>query len=426
MLNSENAPKVEGAPNTESAMNAENTPKVEGAMNAENTEYRSGFYREAGFYDAHSLPDYGAQSPVTREAFAYDFFPAAAGASTAETSATEPSSPAPLLVWVHGGAWRFGTNQALRDTILSTPTGEQPNTQALMRAAFQQAGWAVASINYRYSHQALFPGALHDVKEAVRFFRANAQEFGIDPQRIAVAGGSSGGHLSMLVAHTGDSAAGESVFGDSAFRDSVFEDSASTPEHEEYFEGRAASAYPSHSSQVAAAASFYGVSDLRTIFTDRPLAGYALDHPEDDGAEWRLLGSTYPVPADASTLDVSTGQRAVPGVCIERAQKNWERAHPIDAVRPQKRVNLKRVNKFESALAQGASGGATPLMLVHGISDSCVPYQQSVRVYQALRTRQVPTDLVLVPDAEHGDSRCFSPEIVQQMLQFLNRTVSSE
>lgn len=409
MLNSENAPKIEGAPNTESA------------MNAENTEYRSGFYREAGFYDAHSLPDYGAQSPVTREAFAYDFFPAAAGASTAETSATEPSSPAPLLVWVHGGAWRFGTNQALRDTILRTPDGEQPNTQALMRATFQQAGWAVASINYRYSHQALFPGALHDVKEAVRFFRANAQEFGIDPQRIAVAGGSAGGHLSMMVAHTGDSAASDSVLGDSAFGNSAFGDSAGAPEHDEYFEGRAASAYPSHSSQVAAAASFYGVSDLRTIFTDRPLAGYALDHPEDDGAEWRLLGSTYLVPADASTLDASTGERAVPGVCIERAQKNWERAHPIDAVRSQKRVN-----KFESALAQGASGGATPLMLVHGISDSCVPYQQSVRVYQALRTRQVPTDLVLVPDAEHGDSRCFSPEIVQQMLQFLNRTVSSE
>lgn len=375
---------------------SEGVPNVESAPAVESTEYRSGFYREAGFYDVHSLPGYGAQSPVTREAFAYDFFPATG----------DIFSPAPLLVWVHGGAWRFGTNQALRDTILRTPDGEQPNTQALMRAAFQQAGWGVASINYRYSHQALFPGALHDVKEAVRFFRAHAHEFGIDPQRIAVAGGSAGGHLSMMVAHTGDSAAGDSVFGDSA----------STPEHDEYFEGRAASAYPSHSSQVAAAASFYGVSDLRTIFTDRPLAGYALDHPEDDGAEWRLLGSTYPVPTDASTIDVSKG--AVPGVCIERAQKNWERAHPIDAVRPQKRVN-----KFESASAQGASGGATALMLVHGISDSCVPYQQSVRVYQALRTRQVPTDLVLVPDAEHGDSRCFSPDIVQQMLLFLNRAV---
>ena len=404
-------------------LNSENAPKVEGAPTIKSTEYRCGFYREAGFYDAHSLPDYGAQSPVTREAFAYDFFPAAAATSTAEalpaeTSATEDSSPAPLLVWVHGGAWRFGTNQALRDIILRTPDGEQPNTQALMRAAFQQAGWAVASINYRYSHQALFPGALHDVKEAVRFFRANAHEFGIDPQRIAVAGGSAGGHLSMLVAHTGDSAAGAFASGNSAF-----EDSASAPEHDEYFEGRAASAYPSHSSRVATAASFYGVSDLRTIFTDRPLAGYALNHPEDDGAEWRLLGSTHPVPADASTIDASKGERAVPGVCLERAQKNWERAHPIDAARPQKRVNQKRVNKFESSLAQGASGGATALMLVHGISDSCVPYQQSVRVYQALRTRQVPTDLVLVPDAEHGDSRCFSPDIVQRMLQFFSRAV---
>lgn len=418
MQTSENAPKVEGALNAEDSPNTEGVPNVEGTPTVESTEYRSGFYREAGFYDAHSLPDYGAQSPVTREAFAYDFFPAAADSSTAETSATEPSSPAPLLVWIHGGAWRFGTNQALRDTILRTPTGEQPNTQALMRAAFQQAGWAVASINYRYSHQALFPGALHDVKEAVRFFRANAHEFGIDPQRIAIAGGSAGGHLSMMVAHTGDSAADASASEDSVSEDSAFGDSASAPEHDEYFEGRAASAYPSHSSQVAAAASFYGVSDLRTIFTDRPLAGYALDHPEDDGAEWRLLGSTHPVPADVSTIDASKGERAVPGVCIERAQKNWERAHPIDAVRPQKRVN-----KIESASAQGASGGATALMLVHGISDSCVPYQQSVRVYQALRTRQVPTDLVLVPDAEHGDSRCFSPDIVQQMLLFLNRAV---
>ena len=403
MQTSESTPTVEGAMDTKGTPNVEGALTTEGTPTVESTEYRSGFYREAGFYDAHSLPDYGAQSPVTREAFAYDFFPAT----------RDISSPAPLLVWVHGGAWRFGTNQALRDTILRTPGGEQPNTQALMRAAFQQAGWAVASINYRYSHQALFPGALHDVKEAVRFFRANAHEFGIDPQRIAVAGGSAGGHLSMMAAHTGDSAAGDSASGDSAFGDS-----ASAPEHDEYYEGRAASAYPSHSSQVAAAASFYGVSDLRTIFTDRPLAGYALDHPEDDGAEWRLLGSTHPVPADVSTIDASKGERAVPGVCIERAQKNWERAHPIDAVRPQKRVN-----KIESASAQGASGGATALMLVHGISDSCVPYQQSVRVYQALRTRQVPTDLVLVPDAEHGDSRCFSPDIVQQMLLFLNRTV---
>lgn len=378
-------------------------------------EYRSGFYRPEGFFDGLSLPGYGAETPVTREAFAYDFYPARAaeGSGSVEESGNAgvgSTEPAPLLIWVHGGAWRFGTNRGLRDVEIMTPEGPRTNRQTLMRRALQEQGWAVAAINYRYSHQAIFPGDLHDVKEAVRFFRARAAEFGIDPGRIAIAGGSAGGHLSMMVAHTGDSAAGNGRGGDSA----------SAPEHDEYFEGRAASAYPSHSSQVAAAASFYGVSDLRTIFTDRPLAGYALDHPEDDGAEWRLLGSTHPVPADVSTIDASKGERAVPGVCIERAQKNWERAHPIDAVRPQKRVN-----KVESASAPGASGGATALMLVHGIADSCVPYQQSVRVYQALRTRQVPTDMVLVPGAEHGDSRCFSPEIVQRMLSFLNATMNA-
>ncbi len=78
------------------------------------------------------------------------------------------------------------------------------------------------------------------------------------------------------------------------------------------------------------------------------------------------------------------------------------------------------MNKVSALLHRG-NGDALPLMLVHG-SDSCVPYQQSVRVYQALRTRQVPTDGA-GSDAEHVDSRCFSPDIVQQILRFFNRAV---
>ena len=383
---------------------SESAPNVEGAPTVESTEYRSGFYREAGFYDAHSLPDYGAQSPVTREAFAYDFFPATG----------DISSPAPLLVWVHGGAWRFGTNQALRDTVLRTPGGEQPNTQALMRAAFQQAGWAVASINYRYSHQALFPGALHDTKEAVRFFRARAAEFGIDPGRIAIAGGSAGGHLSMMVALAGPDAAGYASV---------------DPELHEYYEGRASSNYPGVSSAVAAAVPFYGVSDLRTIFSDRPLAGYSLVHPDDDGAEWRLLGCDYPVREEREWVE------RVPGIDRERALQNWERANPLDLARGNFARGVyaggsagepSRKNFDEKQTEEQATDRAcAPIMLVHGIADSCVPYQQSVRVYQALRTRRVPTDMVLVPGAEHGDSRCFSPEIVQRMLSFLNATMNA-
>ena len=390
---SESAPKVEGA------LNAEDAPNVEGAPTVESTEYRSGFYREAGFYDAHSLPEYGAQSPVTREAFAYDFFPATGNIS----------SSAPLLVWVHGGAWRFGTNRGLREVEIMTPEGPRTNRQTLMRRALQEQGWAVAAINYRYSHQAIFPGNLHDVKEAVRFFRARAAEFGIDPGRIAIAGGSAGGHLSMMVALAGPDAAGYA---------------SGDPELHEYYEGRASSNYPGVSSAVATAVPFYGVSDLRTIFSDRPLAGYSLVHPDDDGAEWRLLGCDYPVREEREWVE------RVPGIDRERALQNWERANPLDPARgvyaggsagEPSRKNFDEKQTEEQATDRACA----PIMLVHGIADSCVPYQQSVRVYQALRTRQVPTDLVLVPGAEHGDSRCFSPEIVQRMLSFLNATMNA-
>lgn len=382
-------------------------------------EYRSGFYRPEGFFDGLSLPGYGAETPVTREAFAYDFYPARAAEGSG--SVEEPGSagvgstePAPLLIWVHGGAWRFGTNRGLREVEIMTPEGPRTNRQTLMRRALQEQGWAVAAINYRYSHQAIFPGALHDVKEAVRFFRARAAEFGIDPGRIAIAGGSAGGHLSMMAALAGPDAAGYA---------------SGDPELHEYYEGRASSNYPGVSSAVATAVPFYGVSDLRTIFSDRPLAGYSLVHPDDDGAEWRLLGCDYPVREEREWVE------RVPGIDRERALQNWERANPLDLARGNfaHRVYAggsagepSRKNFDEKQTEEQATDRAcAPIMLVHGIADSCVPYQQSVRVYQALRTRQVPTDLVLVPGAEHGDSRCFSPEIVQRMLSFLNATMNA-
>ena len=387
-------------------------------------EYRSGFYRPKGFFDGLSLPGYGAETPVTREAFAYDFYPArAAGESgSVEESGSAgvgSTEPAPLLIWVHGGAWRFGTNRGLRDVEIMTPEGPRTNRQTLMRRALQKQGWAVATINYRYSHQAIFPGDLHDVKEAVRFFRARAAEFGIDPGRIAIAGGSAGGHLSMMVALAGPDAAGYA---------------SGDPELHEYYEGRASSNYPGVSSAVAAAVPFYGVSDLRTIFSDRPLAGYSLVHPDDDGAEWRLLGCDYPVREEREWVE------RVPGIDRERALQNWERANPLDLAQG----NFACGNLARGVYAGGSAGepsrknfdekqteeqatdrACAPIMLVHGIADSCVPYQQSVRVYQALRTRQVPTDMVLVPGAEHGDSRCFSPEIIQRMLSFLNATMNA-
>ena len=372
-------------------------------MNAERGMdfYSSGFYRPEGFCDGLSLPGYRGVSPVTREAFAYDFYPARGNFIAAPThpsaagSSIAGDSAAPLLIWVHGGAWRFGTNRGLREETVATPASLRLNRQTLMRRALQERGWAVASINYRYSHQALFPGALHELKQAVRYFRVHAERLGIDPARIAVAGGSAGGHLSMMATLTG----GET-----------------RSELHEYYEGLASSRYPGATSRVVAAASFYGVSDLRTIFSDRPLAGYALAHPKDDGAEWRLLGCEYPVPTPEAW------EGLVPGIGREQAVLNWERAHPLDFVTVRDPAG-DREGMSGAPGIKPATKKSAPLIMVHGIADSCVPYQQSVRVYRALRSLQQPTDLVLVPGAEHGDSRCFSPDIIRRIINFLDAGV---
>jgi acetyl esterase/lipase len=69
-----------------------------------------------------------------------------------------------------------------------------------------QHGYAVAAAQYRLSGEAVFPAQLHDLKGAVRWLRANATRFGLDPRRIAGWGASAGGHLVSLVALTGSRA----------------------------------------------------------------------------------------------------------------------------------------------------------------------------------------------------------------------------
>jgi acetyl esterase/lipase len=78
----------------------------------------------------------------------------------------------PLIVWIHGGAFFFGSKEGF-------PVEPLPLHLLL-------EGYAVASINYRLSSEAVFPAQLKDRKAAVRWLRANADEFGIDPNRIGV------------------------------------------------------------------------------------------------------------------------------------------------------------------------------------------------------------------------------------------------
>jgi len=101
----------------------------------------------------------------------------------------------PLIVWVHGGAWRAGSRK---------------HCSAIRFAA---KGYVVASISYRLSQEAIFPAQLHDCKAAIRFLRKNAARFGVDPKRFGAWGSSAGGHLVALLGTSGDVEAMEGEVG---------------------------------------------------------------------------------------------------------------------------------------------------------------------------------------------------------------------
>ncbi|GBD36371.1 Carboxylesterase NlhH [bacterium HR36] len=98
----------------------------------------------------------------------------------------EGARPLPLVVWIHGGGWRAGSKEGV------------PLLWLLER------GYAVASVNYRLSQHAPFPAQIYDCKAAIRWLRASASKYGIDPNRFGVAGGSAGGHLVALLGTGGE------------------------------------------------------------------------------------------------------------------------------------------------------------------------------------------------------------------------------
>ena len=92
----------------------------------------------------------------------------------------------PLVIWIHGGAFLIGSKD---DTV---------------PLEFLSRGYAVASIGYRLGLDAKFPAQVEDCKAAIRWLRANAARFALDPTRFAVFGESAGGYLAAMVGTTGD------------------------------------------------------------------------------------------------------------------------------------------------------------------------------------------------------------------------------
>ena len=149
--------------------------------------------------------------------------------------------PYPVVVWIHGGGGRSGSKESVQGIFLTL------------------AGYALVSINYRLSQQAVFPAQIHDCKAAIRWVRARASTYGFDPDRIGVWGSSAGGHLASLVGTAGPGDSLEGTLGD----------------------------FPSVGSNVQAVCDWFGPSNLTTIH----LYPSNIDHASPNGPESRLIGA---------------------------------------------------------------------------------------------------------------------------------------
>lgn len=105
---------------------------------------------------------------------------------------------APVVVWTAGSAWMSDNGKMGGDTLA---------------AQLNPAGYAVAGVSIRSSAQVKFPGQLYDIKAAIRWLRANAAHYKLDPNHIAIMGDSSGGWTTAMAALTGDAPEMEGTIG---------------------------------------------------------------------------------------------------------------------------------------------------------------------------------------------------------------------
>ncbi len=98
------------------------------------------------------------------------------------------SGPFPLILYIHGGGWMSGTRHL---------------DQSYVQMQVVSHGYALASLDYRLSGEAIFPAQIYDVKAAIRWLRAHAATYNFDPSRIGLWGYSAGGHLADLAGTSG-------------------------------------------------------------------------------------------------------------------------------------------------------------------------------------------------------------------------------
>lgn len=270
------------------------------------------------------------------------------------------SKPAPVLVYIHGGGWAMGDYQgddAPKDDS-KKPAGQMAGDNVSSYKLFKgilNNGIVFVSIDYRLNSEAALPAQIYDVKGAIRYLRAHAEEYGLDPEKIAVCGTSAGAHLAVELATTGDIKELEGDVGGNL----------------------------DYSSKVIACVDFYGPTDLLTMSTemDPSLQSHeeAVEvHDSTNANESKLLGFAQ------------EGQGV--GVLREIRDKNDTSSPYWDKV---------KLAELSSPI-NNVTSDAPPMFVAHGGRDTLVPIQQSLRLREALNKAGVENIFMSNSEGPHG------------------------
>lgn len=253
----------------------------------------------------------------------------------------DSKEPMPLIVFITGGGFIMAPK----------------NNWIQQRMRLAQAGYVVASIEYRYAPLSKFPLPLEDCKTAIRWLRAHADMYNIDVNRVGVLGNSAGGYLSAFVGLTN----GMKEFDKGDFLD--------------------------YSSDVLCAADIFGISDLNNI---------GMDYDEENQKGHASAGATEALWA----LGTPTFGGKDGGILAHPEESAY--ASPITYVEKNK-------------------DRLVPMLLMHGTADTLVSPGQTDILFQALKAKGADVERYVVNDAAHGGPYWVQEPVMKIMVDFFDK-----